>query len=158
MQNFSSYHLLGAFVRLSLREFAHFALPLFIDIQTFNVCNNMLSFNMKYFVHFIPFQLAQEAFKCEEKEEKLVKDAVQHLTQANIQIKDLHHQFTHKVIRCTSQYLKDVLSCNYSRLMNLPNNEKRLIVYSPKFVICKRDFRTIVMKMMISHQILEYTR
>ena len=42
-------------------------------------------------------QLAHEAEKCEEKEEKLVKDAVQHLTQANIQIKDLHHQFTHKV-------------------------------------------------------------
>ena len=42
-------------------------------------------------------QLAHEATKCEEKEEKLVKDAVQHLTQANIQIKDLHHQFTHKV-------------------------------------------------------------
>ena len=41
--------------------------------------------------------MADEAYKCEEKEEKLVKDAVQHLTQANMQIKDLHHQFTHKV-------------------------------------------------------------
>ena len=43
-------------------------------------------------------QLAHEAVRCEEKEEKLVKDAVQHLTQANTQIKDLHHQFTHKVL------------------------------------------------------------
>ena len=41
--------------------------------------------------------MTDEAYKCEEKEEKLVKDAVQHLTQANMQIKDLHHQFTHKV-------------------------------------------------------------
>ena len=41
--------------------------------------------------------MADAAYKCEEKEEKLVKDAVLHLTQANSQIKDLHHQFTHKV-------------------------------------------------------------
>lgn len=52
----------------------------------------MIIFPTIYFL-----QLAQDAVKCEEKEEKLVKDAVQHLTQANIQIKDLHHQFTHKV-------------------------------------------------------------
>jgi len=48
-------------------------------------------------------KLAHEAVKCEEKEEKLVKDAVQHLTQANIQIKDLHHQFTHKVDESSRQ-------------------------------------------------------
>ena len=48
-------------------------------------------------LHAEAFTLAQEAYKCEEKEEKLVKDAVLHLTQANSQIKDLHHQFTHKV-------------------------------------------------------------
>ena len=44
--------------------------------------------------------MADAAYKCEEKEEKLVKDAVLHLTQANSQIKDLHHQFTHKVKQC----------------------------------------------------------
>jgi hypothetical protein len=43
------------------------------------------------------FKLAQEAYACEEKEEKLVSDAVKHLTQANYQIKDLHDQFTVKV-------------------------------------------------------------
>jgi trafficking kinesin-binding protein 1 len=48
-------------------------------------------------LHAEAFSLAQEAYKCEEKEEKLVKDAVQHLTQANYQIKDLHSQFTYKV-------------------------------------------------------------
>ena len=42
-------------------------------------------------------QLAQEAYACEEKEEKLVNDAVKHLTQANYQIKDLHDQFSVKV-------------------------------------------------------------
>ena len=52
-------------------------------------------------------QLAHEATKCEEKEEKLVKDAVQHLTQANIQIKDLHHQFTHKVSTYMHRYLEE---------------------------------------------------
>ena len=45
--------------------------------------------------------MADAAYKCEEKEEKLVKDAVLHLTQANSQIKDLHHQFTHKVNICS---------------------------------------------------------
>jgi hypothetical protein len=44
------------------------------------------------------FQLAQEAYACEEKEEKLVTDAVKHLTEANYQIKDLYDQFTVKVI------------------------------------------------------------
>ena len=53
---------------------------------------------MKHFSDKYMLQLAHEAVKCEEKEEKLVKDAVQHLTQANSQIKDLHHQFTHKVL------------------------------------------------------------
>ena len=43
------------------------------------------------------FQLAFEAAACEEKEEKLVTDAVKHLTEANTQIKDLHSQFTNKV-------------------------------------------------------------
>ena len=42
-------------------------------------------------------QLAQEAYACEEKEEKLVLDAVKHLTEANMQIKDLHSQFYVKV-------------------------------------------------------------
>ena len=54
--------------------------------------------SLKCFSHNYILQLAHEAVKCEEKEEKLVKDAVQHLTQANTQIKDLHHQFTHKVL------------------------------------------------------------
>ena len=54
--------------------------------------------SLKHFLTNTWLQLAHEAVKCEEKEEKLVKDAVQHLTQANSQIKDLHHQFTHKVI------------------------------------------------------------
>ena len=43
------------------------------------------------------FKLAYEAAACEEKEEKLVTDAVKHLTEANTQIKDLHSQFTNKV-------------------------------------------------------------
>ena len=66
-----------------------------------NIC---LPRNINIFCHWNIFltntwlQLAHEAVKCEEKEEKLVKDAVQHLTQANSQIKDLHHQFTHKVL------------------------------------------------------------
>ena len=57
----------------------------------------------KVFVYFFIFiiiivlQLAQEAYACEEKEEKLVNDAVKHLTQANYQIKDLHDQFSVKV-------------------------------------------------------------
>ena len=54
--------------------------------------------SLKHFSDKFMLQLAHEAVKCEEKEEKLVKDAVQHLTQANTQIKDLHHQFTHKVL------------------------------------------------------------
>merc|ERR550534_2917107 len=54
-------------------------------------------------LHAEAFTLAQEAYKCEEKEEKLVKDAVQHLTQANYQIKDLHSQFTHKVDESSRQ-------------------------------------------------------
>ena len=54
--------------------------------------------SLKHFSDKYILQLAHEAVKCEEKEEKLVKDAVQHLTQANSQIKDLHHQFTHKVL------------------------------------------------------------
>ena len=66
-----------------------------------NIC---LPRNINIFCHWNIFltntwlQLAHEAVRCEEKEEKLVKDAVQHLTQANTQIKDLHHQFTHKVL------------------------------------------------------------
>lgn len=32
------------------------------------------------------FQLAKEAFECEEKEERLVSDAVKHLTEANVQV------------------------------------------------------------------------
>ena len=54
--------------------------------------------SLKHFSDKYILQLAHEAVRCEEKEEKLVKDAVQHLTQANTQIKDLHHQFTHKVL------------------------------------------------------------
>merc|ERR1711971_147343 len=54
-------------------------------------------------LHAEAFTLAQEAYKCEEKEEKLVKDAVQHLTQANYQIKDLHSQFTNKMDESSRQ-------------------------------------------------------
>ena len=57
----------------------------------------MIIFCREVFYLLFPCQMADAAYKCEEKEEKLVKDAVQHLTQANMQIKDLHHQFTHKV-------------------------------------------------------------
>merc|ERR1711971_918715 len=54
-------------------------------------------------LHAEAFTLAQEAYKCEEKEEKLVKDAVQHLTQADYQIKDLHSQFTNKMDESSRQ-------------------------------------------------------
>jgi hypothetical protein len=56
------------------------------------------------------FQLAQEAYACEEKEEKLVTDAVKHLTEANYQIKDLYDQFTVKV---NHEYLVFPFSINY---------------------------------------------
>ena len=69
---------------------------LLVKIFVFLVKQYFLS--LKCFSHKYILQLAHEAVKCEEKEEKLVKDAVQHLTQANTQIKDLHHQFTHKVL------------------------------------------------------------
>ena len=34
----------------------------------------------------IVLQLAKEAYACEEKEERLVSDAVKHLTEANVQV------------------------------------------------------------------------
>merc|ERR1712083_265826 len=41
-------------------------------------------------------ELANEAKECEEKEEKLVTDAVKHLTEANVQINSLSRKFTTK--------------------------------------------------------------
>ena len=41
-------------------------------------------------------ELANEAKECEEKEEKLVGDAVKHLTEANVQINSLSRKFTTK--------------------------------------------------------------
>merc|ERR1712083_910028 len=41
-------------------------------------------------------ELANEAKECEEKEEKLVTDAVKHLTDANVQINSLSRKFTTK--------------------------------------------------------------
>ena len=41
-------------------------------------------------------ELANEAKECEEKEEKLVTDAVKHLTDANVQINSLSRKFTVK--------------------------------------------------------------
>ena len=52
-----------------------------------------------------------------------MKDAVQHLTQANYQIKDLHHQFTHKVIYLKGENLE--LKLHDFRLMNLRDKEKK---------------------------------
>jgi len=40
--------------------------------------------------------LANEAIEVEEKEEKLVSDAVKHLTEANVQISFLSEEFSHK--------------------------------------------------------------
>ena len=41
-------------------------------------------------------ELAKEAFECEAKEEKLVTDAVKHLTEANVQINYLSEEFNVK--------------------------------------------------------------
>lgn len=41
-------------------------------------------------------QLAKEAIEVEEKEEKLVSDAVKHLTEANVQISYLSEEFNVK--------------------------------------------------------------
>jgi len=68
-------------------------------------------------------KLADEAYACEEKEEKLVKDAVQHLTQANSQIKDLHHQFTHKVDESSRQ--REEINSLLSQVCDLQNRVQR---------------------------------
>jgi len=68
-------------------------------------------------------KLANEAYACEEKEEKLVKDAVQHLTQANSQIKDLHHQFTHKVDESSRQ--REEINSLLSQVCDLQNRVQR---------------------------------
>jgi len=68
-------------------------------------------------------KLAHEAYACEEKEEKLVKDAVQHLTQANSQIKDLHHQFTHKVDESSRQ--REEINSLLSQVCDLQNRVQR---------------------------------
>lgn len=68
-------------------------------------------------------KLANEAYACEEKEEKLVKDAVQHLTQANYQIKDLHHQFTHKVDESSRQ--REEINSLLSQVCDLQNRVQR---------------------------------
>lgn len=44
----------------------------------------------------ICFQLAKEAIEVEEKEERLVSDAVKHLSEANVQINYLSEEFSHK--------------------------------------------------------------
>jgi len=70
-------------------------------------------------------KLAHEAYACEEKEEKLVKDAVQHLTQANYQIKDLHSQFTNKVDESSRQ--REEINSLLSQVCDL---QKRVQRYS----------------------------
>jgi hypothetical protein len=69
--------------------------PGFVTLILIRNTGASITINM-YWLMFI-FQLAQEAYACEEKEEKLVTDAVKHLTEANYQIKDLYDQFTVKV-------------------------------------------------------------
>jgi len=68
-------------------------------------------------------KLANDAYACEEKEEKLVKDAVQHLTQANSQIKDLHFQFTHKVDESSRQ--REEINSLLSQVCDLQNRVQR---------------------------------
>eukprot|EP00092_Neocalanus_flemingeri_P012790 GFUD01013782.1.p1 GENE.GFUD01013782.1~~GFUD01013782.1.p1 ORF type:complete len:1377 (+),score=309.96 GFUD01013782.1:584-4714(+) len=74
-------------------------------------------------IHAEASKLAHEAYACEEKEEKLVKDAVQHLTQANSQIKDLHHQFTHKVDESSRQ--REEINSLLSQVCDLQNRVQR---------------------------------
>ena len=62
---------------------------------------------------FMVFQLAQDAYICEEKEEKLANDAVQQLTQANLQIQDLHDQFNGKVNSLILIYDRNMKVKNY---------------------------------------------
>ena len=101
--------------------------------------------------------MADEAYKCEEKEEKLVKDAVLHLTQANSQIKDLHHQFTHKVQSIDgAQCLLTILSS--IRWTSLPDKGRKLTVYCRKCVICRKEFRNTAMRMMTLRQTFGFTR
>ena len=70
--------------------------------------------------------MADAAYKCEEKEEKLVKDAVLHLTQANSQIKDLHHQFTHKVLSIAIARVQRLLTTvSNIRWTSLPDKERK---------------------------------
>ena len=46
---------------------------------------------------FVLKQLAKEAFACEQKEEKLVSDAVQHLTEANLKLTAMSTEYQTKV-------------------------------------------------------------
>lgn len=48
-------------------------------------------------------ELAKEAFACEEKEEKLVSDAVKHLTEANTQLATLRIEYQIKSEECLKQ-------------------------------------------------------
>ena len=100
--------------------------------------------------------MADAAYKCEEKEEKLVKDAVLHLTQANSQIKDLHHQFTHKVrVLVFSGLLTQLFNVRWT---SLPDKERKLTVYCRKFAICRKEFRNTATRMMTLLPTFGFTR
>ena len=107
--------------------------------------------------------MADAAYKCEEKEEKLVKDAVLHLTQANSQIKDLHHQFTHKVNSGDTWSTGPLQPPFNNKLFNirwtsLPDKERKLTVYCRKFAICRKEFRNTAMRMMTLLPTFGFTR
>ena len=102
--------------------------------------------------------MADAAYKCEEKEEKLVKDAVLHLTQANSQIKDLHHQFTHKVTVAVLVFSGLLTQLFNIRWTSLPDKERRLTVYCRKFAICRKEFRNTAMRMMTLLQTFGFIR
>ena len=103
--------------------------------------------------------MADAAYKCEEKEEKLVKDAVLHLTQANSQIKDLHHQFTHKVLSIAIARVQRLLTIIFNiRWTSLPDKERKLTVYCRKFAICRKEFRNTATRMMTLLLTFGFTR
>ena len=65
-----------------------------LDFVRMLVCDCIFIFKLCIFVL---KQLAKEAFACEQKEEKLVSDAVQHLTEANLKLTAMSTEYQTKV-------------------------------------------------------------
>ena len=74
------------------------------------------------FSSLLSFQLAKEAYACEEKEEKLVSEAVTQLTDANLRLSKLtrdHHVKTEECNRQKEEITRLLAQVRFSRLYNI---------------------------------------